>query len=271
MSSLASSRALAFTRAASPRTARGPARRAGSVVAVRAERSSRDAVPAQLHDARSRCAAFAAAVLVAASPAPALAGAPKPPAAYVAELVPTPGHAQVSGSIRFEAALNKSGQEVVFVSPSVRGLSPGAHGLNVHDVDEASGAVGASFNPDGRPHGSPSSIKKFGASACHFVGEGCQWNRHAGDLGNLVADADGNVAGDEKKFKDLYVSLNPKKSGVRRRESRRRARARGRLQDGGGRRGRRRDRRRGSAESRVKAVEGARSFRSVTFPTSLLP
>jgi Cu-Zn family superoxide dismutase len=212
MSSLASSRALAFTRAASPRTARGPARRAGSVVSVRAERSSRDAVPAQLHDARSRCAAFAAAVLVAASPAPALAGAPKPPAAYVAELVPTPGHAQVSGSIRFEAALNKSGQEVVFVSPSVRGLSPGAHGLNVHDVDEASGAVGASFNPDGRPHGSPSSIKKFGASACHFVGEGCQWNRHAGDLGNLVADADGNVAGDEKKFKDLYVSLNPKKA-----------------------------------------------------------
>jgi Cu/Zn superoxide dismutase len=44
------------------------------------------------------------------------------------------------------------------------------------------------------------------------VGEGCQWNRHAGDLGNLVADADGNVAGDEKKFKDLYVSLNPKKT-----------------------------------------------------------
>ena len=91
-------------------------------------------------------------------------------------------------------------------------MSPGAHGLNVHDVDEASGAVVASFNPDGRPHGSPSSIKKFGASACHFVGEGCQWNRHAGDLGNLVADADGNVAGDEKKFKDLYVSLNPKKA-----------------------------------------------------------
>ena len=27
-----------------------------------------------------------------------------------------------------------------------------------------------------------------------------------------VADADGNVAGDEKKFKDLYVSLNPKKT-----------------------------------------------------------
>ena len=142
--------------------------------------------------------------------APALAGAPKPPAAYVAELVPTPGHAQVSGSIRFESALNKSGQEVVFVSPSVNGLAPGPHGLNVHDV-AGDGSVGASFNPDGRPHGSPSSIKKFGASACHFVGEGCQWNRHAGDLGNLVADADGNAQGVEKKFKDLYVSLNPKK------------------------------------------------------------
>ena len=214
MSSLASSRALAHTRVASRRSARGPARRAGAVFAVRAERSSRDAVPAQLHDARSRCAAFAAAVLVASAgaPAPALAGAPKekPPAAYVAELVPTPGHAQVSGSIRFEAALNKSGQEVVFVSPSVNGLAPGPHGINVHDV-AGDGSVGASFNPDGRPHGSPSSIKKFGASACHFVGEGCQWNRHAGDLGNLVADADGNAQGVEKKFKDLYVSLNPKK------------------------------------------------------------
>ena len=210
MSSLASSRALAPTRAASRRSTRGPARRAGAVFAVRAERSSRDAVPAQLHDARSRCAAFAAAVLVAAAPAPALAGAPKPPAAYVAELVPTPGHAQVSGSIRFETALNKSGQEVVFVAPDVRGLAPGPHGLNVHDV-AGDGSVGASFNPDGRPHGSPSSIKKFGASACHFVGEGCQWNRHAGDLGNLVADADGNAQGVEKKFKDLYVSLNPKK------------------------------------------------------------
>lgn len=210
MSSLTTSHAIAPTRAASRSTTRDPARRAGAVLAVHAERSSRDAVPAQLPDARSRCAAFAAAVLVAASPAPALAGAPKPPAAYVAELVPTPGHAQVSGSIRFETALNKSGQEVVFVSPDVRGLAPGLHGLNVHDV-AGDGSVGASFNPDGHPHGSPSSIKKFGASACHFVGEGCQWNRHAGDLGNLVADADGAARGDEKKFKDLYVSLNPKK------------------------------------------------------------
>ena len=211
MSSLTSSRAFAPTRAASRRTARGPARRAGAALAVRAERSSFDAVvPAHLHDARSRCAAFAAAALVAAAPAPALAGAPKPPAAYVAELVPTPGHAQVSGSIRFETALNKSGQEVVFVAPDVRGLAPGPHGLNVHDV-AGDGSVGASFNPDGRPHGSPSSIKKIGASACHFVGEGCQWNRHAGDLGNLVADSDGAARGDEKRFKDLYVSLNPKK------------------------------------------------------------
>lgn len=213
MSSLAFSRAVIPARVAERSTTRGPARRP-SAIKCRAETTAKSLVPmTPRHDVGKRCAAFAAAVALAAAPAPALARGANPPGAYVAELVPTKGHEQVSGSIRFETALNKSGQEIVFVAPSVRGLTPGAHGVNVHELTGADGfeSIGASFNPDGRPHGSPSSIKKFGASACHFVGEGCQWNRHAGDLGNVLADDAGVVDGAEKKFKDSYVSLQPNK------------------------------------------------------------
>ena len=132
---------------------------------------------------------------------------PPAPTTFVATLVAVKGYEQVSGVITFESALNKSNQEVVFVTPKIVGLPPGAHGMNVHDFDGVVefGSVGASFNPDGRPHGAPDSIKKFGASACHFVGEGCQWNRHAGDLGNV------NIGIDAKPIKDTYISLKPGK------------------------------------------------------------
>jgi len=58
-----------------------------------------------------------------------------------------------------------------------------------------------------RPHGAPDSVKKFGASACHFVGDGCVLNRHYGDLGNISVDNEGKIA----NVKDIYVSLNEKK------------------------------------------------------------
>lgn len=50
-------------------------------------------------------------------------------------------------------------------------------------------------------------MKKFGASACHFVGDGCVLNRHYGDLGNIAVDGEGKIA----NVKDIYVSLNEKK------------------------------------------------------------
>ncbi len=59
------------------------------------------------------------------------------------------------------------------------GLTPGEHGFHVHEwgdlSDEAKGeSAGSHFDPHGMPHGHPSDAK-----------------RHAGDLGNVLADASG--------------------------------------------------------------------------------
>lgn len=160
----------------------------------------------------SRVAALAASVAVALAPcSPALAG--KPPPAYVATLTPTTGFERVRGEVRFETTTNKSNQEVVVVSADISGLAPGAHAINVHELGggtcaDGASCVGPSFNPQERPHGGPNALKKFGASACHFVGEGCLLWRHIGDLGNIEAGADGVSAA---RFKDQYVSLKPGK------------------------------------------------------------
>ena len=99
-------------------------------------------------------------------------GVRQAPPAYVADLVPTKG-SDVAGSVKFETTLNKSNQEIVVITANIRGLSPGAHGFNIHEngdvtCDDAS-CTGASFNPQDRPHGAPDALKKFGASACHYV------------------------------------------------------------------------------------------------------
>ncbi len=64
------------------------------------------------------------------------------------------------------------------VVAKVTGLTPGAHGFHVHEKGNCTAADGSSagghFNPAGAPHGGP------GHSP-----------RHAGDLGNLEADANG--------------------------------------------------------------------------------
>mmetsp|Transcript_31926 Transcript_31926/g.51117 ORF Transcript_31926/g.51117 Transcript_31926/m.51117 type:complete len:282 (-) Transcript_31926:198-1043(-) len=134
----------------------------------------------------------------------------KAPTAYVAELIPTKGNA-VTGRFTFTTVLNKSNQEVIEIAVDVKGLSPGLHGLNIHaDAPQSALAcddgacTGVSFNPADVPHGAPDSVRKFGASACHFVGEGCVLWRHIGDLGNISADSSGAVS---TVFKDPYVSL----------------------------------------------------------------
>ena len=207
MYSLVAARAPTPSRVTS-RVSRVSKPRARVTVASRAEtkktKSDVSFVPTKLSN---HCAALAASLVLLTNPAPVFAKTPPAPTTFVATLVAVKGYEQVSGVITFESALNKSNQEVVFVTPKIVGLPPGAHGMNVHDFDGVVefGSVGASFNPDGRPHGAPDSIKKFGASACHFVGEGCQWNRHAGDLGNV------NIGIDAKPIKDTYISLKPGK------------------------------------------------------------
>ncbi|XP_057956006.1 superoxide dismutase [Cu-Zn], chloroplastic [Malania oleifera] len=63
------------------------------------------------------------------------------------------------------------------VNVRVTGLTPGSHGFHLHEYgDTTNGCIstGAHFNPKGMTHGAPEDEI-----------------RHAGDLGNIVANADG--------------------------------------------------------------------------------
>ncbi len=112
---------------------------------------------------------------VAAAALMALAGcaATPPGPSAVSELKPTQGNG-VSGSVRFEARGSK-----VLVTAQVSGLKPNAeHGFHVHEKGDCSASDGTSagghFNPGGKPH------------AHHGKSD-----RHAGDMPNLRADANG--------------------------------------------------------------------------------
>lgn len=98
------------------------------------------------------------------------------PVRAAAELKPTEGSTAV-GTVTFTA--ENGGVRVVAV---VEGLTTGLHGFHVHEVGDCSApdasSAGGHFNPHGTPHGGPDAPP----------GE-----RHAGDLGNLEADANGTA------------------------------------------------------------------------------
>lgn len=81
---------------------------------------------------------------------------------------------QVSGTVSFTPQ-----GERLLIEAELAGLTPGEHGFHVHEggdcsAPDASGAKGH-FNPAGKSHG-------------HL-----QYEHHAGDLPNLVADAGGRA------------------------------------------------------------------------------
>ncbi|KAK3256614.1 hypothetical protein CYMTET_34255 [Cymbomonas tetramitiformis] len=140
-------------------------------------------------------AAFSALLLNGSTPIVAQAAKPPPAPVYAAELTPTKGNDSVEGVIRFQEALTKRGKKYMTMEVDVKGLSPGAHGVNAHEIGGAvcddGTCTGKTFDPEGRPHGRPGAIRKFGPSACHYIGDGClAWHR-MGDLGNVTASADG--------------------------------------------------------------------------------
>jgi superoxide dismutase, Cu-Zn family len=96
----------------------------------------------------------------------------------VAVVAPTQGQA-VRGTVRF----HRQG-DGVRVTGELTGLTPNAkHGFHVHEFGDCSAPDGASagghFAPEGHPHGAPDPAQ-----------------HHAGDLGNVEADAAGRATVD---------------------------------------------------------------------------
>lgn len=108
------------------------------------------------------------------------------PVMAVCNLAPTKG-SKVMGEVKF---IQRKGY--VLVKAHVTGLTPGKHGFHIHESGDCSAPDASSakghFNPAKHEHGAPGSA-----------------NRHAGDLGNLVANSKG-VADYERKDKVIQLS-----------------------------------------------------------------
>lgn len=92
----------------------------------------------------------------------------------VAVIIPTKGNT-TAGTITFAQT-----GDTVTITGTVSGLTPGDHAMHIHEFGDASSADGAAagghYNPEGHAHGAPSATV-----------------RHAGDFGNITADASGNA------------------------------------------------------------------------------
>jgi Cu-Zn family superoxide dismutase len=123
----------------------------------------------------------------------ACASAPGGPAAASAEIKPTQGNS-ATGTARFVQQGDKTQVQV-----RVSGLAPNSvHGFHVHEKGDCSASDGISagghFNPDGKPH---AQFEKA--------------DRHAGDLPNLRADANGVAS---YQFETNVLSVGTGANGV---------------------------------------------------------
>ncbi len=114
--------------------------------------------------------------------------------AHVKPAAGAPKDAQVMGTVGFAPA-----DHGVAVVVDLKGLKPnGKHGFHIHESADLSApdlkSAGPHFNPSGKKHGGPE-------------GE----ERHGGDLGNLTADANGNV---KTKIMAHGLTIGGEKDGV---------------------------------------------------------
>ncbi|MED6169642.1 hypothetical protein PIB30_023195 [Stylosanthes scabra] len=99
------------------------------------------------------------------------------------------GDNNIKGSLQFLQQSNVAGS--THVSGRITGLSPGLHGFHIHalgDTTNGCNSTGPHFNPLKKDHGAPIDDE-----------------RHAGDLGNIVAGPDG-VA--EISIRDAQIPLS---------------------------------------------------------------
>ncbi|GAN04633.1 conserved hypothetical protein [Mucor ambiguus] len=85
-------------------------------------------------------------------------------------------NATVSGTVTFNQADSSSATQIF---ANLTGLTEGKHGLHIHqfgDLSNGCASLGPHYNPFNHTHGGP---------------EGEQ--RHAGDFGNIIANADGTA------------------------------------------------------------------------------
>ena len=107
----------------------------------------------------------------------------------VADLNPTQGNTG-SGRITFTKIDNG-----IKISGEISGLSPGLHGIHIHEFGDCSDPEGKSagnhFNPDQMPHAGREDV-----------------HRHTGDLGNIEADQNGKAKLDITDMKISFEGPN---------------------------------------------------------------
>ena len=94
-----------------------------------------------------------------------------------AKVAGTAAGSTIAGTVSFEDT--KAGLKI---SAVVHGLTPGEHGFHIHEFgscEDSAKAAGGHFNPEKHPHGQ---ALKDGVA-----------KTHAGDLGNITADANGDA------------------------------------------------------------------------------
>lgn len=98
---------------------------------------------------------------------------------------------KVTGTVTF----TRNGDTVQVVA-DITGLTPGKHAFHIHEFGDCSAAdatsAGSHFNPMKKPHGAPDAAE-----------------RHAGDLGNVEADANGKA---HLELKDDMLKLSGENS-----------------------------------------------------------
>jgi Cu-Zn family superoxide dismutase len=108
----------------------------------------------------------------------------------LAIITPTKGNS-VHGVVTFEEV-----DKGIYIIANLTGIAPGKHGFHIHEFGDISSDDGSSagghFNPTGMSHSMPMSKK-----------------RHAGDMGNIEADSNGNAHLD---YIDPVMELNGKYS-----------------------------------------------------------